>query len=94
MKTYILKPRRSISTAKGIVGPPVDPENPTSKELITVKHFKNGEKGLLAVLASKNCPLQAFEKLEKKLEEKSENKPEDKKPQDEKANNLSGAKRK
>jgi len=57
MKLYIVKPGRSLSTAKGIVGPPVDPEKPTVKEIITVKHFKNGQKGLDTLLASKKCPI-------------------------------------
>ena len=66
MKTYILKPGRALSTAKGIVGPPADPENPTAKELVTEKHFKNWSAGLNALLAHKNCPLQALEIAETK----------------------------
>ena len=68
MTKYIVKPRHSICTAKGIIGPPVDPENPTTKEIVTVEHFKNGEKGLTALLQHKKCPLAAF-KSEKKAGE-------------------------
>jgi len=109
MKTYILKPGRALSTAKGIVGPPIDPEKPTVKEIITEKHFKSGSAGLNALLAHKNCPLQAFEIAERKnpdelvknLGEKikqSKDEPEEtpkEKPQiNEKSTTFSGAKRK
>jgi hypothetical protein len=107
METYILKPGRAISTAKGIIGPPVDPQKPTEKELVTEKNFKkDGASIINALLARKNCPIELFEKVEtksadelKKSEtdknEKSEESKEtpDKKP-DEKSAPSIGAKRK
>jgi len=61
---YIVKPGHALSTGKGIIGPPIDPENPTAKEIITEKNFKNGQKGLTALLQHKKCPLIVFEKKE------------------------------
>jgi len=67
MKTYILKPGRAISTAKGIIGPPADPKNPTEKELVTEKNFKkNGASIINILLARENCPIELFEKPETK----------------------------
>jgi hypothetical protein len=64
METYILKPGRAISTAKGIIGPPVDPQKPTEKELVTEKNFKkDGASIINALLARKNCPIELFEKV-------------------------------
>jgi len=68
---YIVKKRHAISTTKGIVGPPVDPENPTEKEFITSKHFKNGQTGLQRLLQHKKCPIIVFEPKKEKEKEKS-----------------------
>lgn len=59
---YIVKEGKALCTAKGIVGAPIDPKNPTQKELITVEHFRNGEKGLNDLLKSESCPIKKFEK--------------------------------
>jgi hypothetical protein len=77
MKLYIVKKGKSISTGKGIVGAPVDPKYPTEKEIITVKHFKNGQAGLDAVLASEKCVLELFYELE---ESKNQGADEDSRP--------------
>lgn len=61
---YIVKSGHSLATAKGIVGPPIDPENPTQKEFITEKHFGNGKKGLANMLEHDKCPIIKFEKKE------------------------------
>lgn len=58
---YICKPGHSVSLAKGIIGPPVDPENPTAQEIITDKNFRNGSRGLTALLQHQNCPIVEFD---------------------------------
>ena len=63
---YICKPGHSVSLAKGIIGPPVDPENPTKDEIITENNFRNGKKGLTALLQHPKCPIVSFEKVETK----------------------------
>lgn len=73
MTKYIVKSRHSICTAKGIIGPPVDPENPTSKEIVTVKHFKTGQRGLTALLQHKKCPLIALIEKDKPRDNTEEN---------------------
>lgn len=69
MKQYIVKKGRSILTGKGVIGEPLDPKNPTEKEIITVKHFGGSNKGLTEniaqakldlVLASEKCPLEEY----------------------------------
>lgn len=61
MKQYICKERHSVCTSKGIIGPPVDPDNPTKKEIITEKNFKNGQDAIKGLLARKvNCPIVEF----------------------------------
>lgn len=73
MNQYIVKPGHALSSAKGIIGPPVDPKNPTEKEIVTEKHFKNGQKGLTALLQHKKCPLVVFSDSEKEKEEIEKN---------------------
>lgn len=88
---YIVKKGHAISTAKGIIGPPVDPENPTQKEIVTIKHFKNGEKGLTAVLKHKKCPLIAFGEKPEKESENEQVQITEKNQQPEKNNKSKGA---
>lgn len=69
MKTYICKERHSVITAKGIVGPPVNPDNPTEKEIITAKNFRNGQAAIDGLLSRKvNCPIVEF-KIAKEADE-------------------------
>jgi len=83
---YIVKKGKAISTTKGIIGAPVDPLNPTEREIITIDHFSNGQKGLDAMLASPNCVLEHFSKQQ--VSEKSERPVLPRPPEDKKHNNI------
>lgn len=97
---YICNERKSIMTKRGVIGPPIDPGNPTTDEIITAKDFINGEKDIQRLLAHKNKPIIPFVKVKKNTSpestvvETSKTNTKSQTPEDEKNKITKGAEKK
>ena len=67
---YIVNKGCSVSTKRGIIGSPKDPENPTREEIITANDFETGEKSIEHLLNHKNKPITPYEPEEKLPDDK------------------------